>query len=268
VNLLLEPNKKIYFASDLHLMMAPDEASRRREQDFVQWLDRIKNDAVAIFLLGDMFDFWFEYRYVIPRGFVRFFGKLAELTESGIPIHFFVGNHDLWMHDYLNIEMNIQIYHQPAEFEINGKLFLIGHGDDIGPENYTDRVHNFIFRNRLLRVLYGSLHPRWGISLGRNWSINNRKRNGLITPYKGLEREFIFQYAEKTLAVKHYDFFVFAHRHLAMDIRLNENSRYVNIGEWLETQTYAVFDGNDVTLHSTKGEMDFLRLSSTGYQNT
>jgi len=239
-------------------MMAPDEASRRRERDFVQWLDTIKNDADAIFLLGDIFDFWFEYRHAVPRGFMRLLGKLAELTDSGIPIHFFTGNHDQWMRDYLSCEMNIHVYREPTEFEINGKLFLIGHGDDISPENLTDRLHNSIFRNRLLRVLYASLHPRWGIAYGKNWSKRSRKRHGMVTPYTGLEREFIYQYAQKSLAAKHCDFFIFGHRHLALEIRMEGNSRYINIGEWLENQTYAVFDGENVTLHSAKGEMEFL----------
>ena len=253
MSLLVEPNKKVYFASDLHLMMAPDEESRSREQDFIQWLDKIKNDAAAIFLLGDIFDFWFEYRHAVPRGFVRLLGKLAEITDSGIPIHYVVGNHDQWMHNYLTVELNIQIYHQPTEFEINGKLFLVGHGDDVSPENLTDRLHNFIFRNRLLRVLYASLHPRWGIALGKTWSKSSRRRHGIVTPYVGHEQEFIYRYAQKMLNLKHYDFFIFGHRHLAMNLHLNENSRYINTGDWMKNHTYAVFDGNDITLHSDKG---------------
>ena len=252
MNFLIEPNKKIYFASDLHLMMAPDEESRIREQNFIGWLNMIKDDAAAIFLLGDMFDFWFEYRYTVPRGFVRLLGKLAELTDSGIPIHYILGNHDQWMRNYLTMEMNIQIYHQSTEFEINGKLFLIGHGCEISAENLTDRLHNFIFGNRLLRVLYASLHPRWGIAFGKNWSKNSRMRHGFVTPFAGNEKEIIYQYAQKMLATKHCDYFIFGHRHLPMDLRLNENSRYINIGDWVENDTYAVFDGNNVTLHSYK----------------
>jgi len=252
VNFLL-PNKKIYFASDLHLMMAPDEASRLREKDFVQWLDTIKNDAAAIFLLGDMFDFWFEYRYVVPRGFVRLLGKLAELTDNGIPIHFFTGNHDQWIQNYLPNELNINVYHQPTEFNLNGKSFLIGHGHDISFESFGERILHFVFRNRLLRVLYASFHPFWGISFGKNWSKHRRKHRGMTHPFKGLKKEIICQYVQKTLASgKHYDFFVFGHRHLSMDVPLNENSRYINVGEWLETRTYAVFDGEDVHLQSAK----------------
>ena len=230
-------------------MMAPDEASRRREQVFVQWLDAIKNDAAAIFLLGDIFDFWFEYRYVVPRGFVRLLGKLAELTDNGIPIHFFTGNHDQWLHNYLPNELNISIYTKPTEFNLNGKRFLIGHGHESSPESFVERILNFMFSNRLLRVLYALIHPFFGIAFGKNWSKFHRKYKGMTQPFKGLEKELLYQYAKKTLADgKHYDFFVFGHRHLAMDIPLNETSRYINIGEWIENRTYAVFDGVDVVL--------------------
>lgn len=235
--------------------MAPDEASRRRESDFVQWLDTVKHDAAAIFLLGDIFDFWFEYRHVVPRGFVRLLGKLAELTDSGISVHYFTGNHDQWIRNYLPYELNIQIYRKPTPFVLNEKTFLIGHGHDISPENLIDRILNFVFGNCVLRALYASLHPFWGIAFGKNWSKSKRRRLGYLTPFKGLDQEYIFQYAQKTLAKKQYDFFVFAHRHLAMDVRLSGNSRYINVGEWIEAQTYAVFDGEDVALHSAKGEV-------------
>jgi len=260
---LLPPNKKIYFASDLHLIMAPDETSRRREQDFVRWLDTIKNDAAAIFLLGDLFDFWFEYRHAAPRGFVRLLGKFAELTDNGIPIHYFTGNHDQWMRDYFTCEMNMLTYHKPTEFEINGKLFLIGHGhgNNISPEGYMNRVFCIAFRSRFLRKLYASVHPRWGMVFGTNWSISSRKRRGISSPFNGLDNELIYWYAKNMLTKKHYDFFVFGHRHLAMDVCLNENSRYINTGEWIEAQTYAVFNGNNVTLHSAKGKTEYLILN-------
>ena len=253
---LLPPNKKIYFASDLHLTMAPDKDSRRREFDFVRWLDSVKNDAAAIFLLGDMFDFWFEYRHVVPRGFVRFLGKLAELTDSGIPIYFFTGNHDQWIRNYLRYEMNISIYHQPEEFDLNGKRFLIGHGHDISPENFGDQILNFVFSNRIFRMLYALLHPFWGIAFGKNWSRGSRKRHGITQPFDGLEKEAIVKYARKQLAKKQYDFFIFGHRHLAQDVRLSDSSRYINTGEWMEAQTFAVFDGEDMSLHSAKNKID------------
>ena len=252
MNFLLPSNKKVYFASDLHLTTSTDEKSRQRELDFVQWLDMVKTDAAAIFLLGDFFDFWFEYRYVVPSGFVRLLGKLAELTDSGIPIHYFTGNHDQWMRNYLNKELNIQIYCKPAEFEINGKLFFIGHGhgNNISPENYFYRLIYFAFENRLLQRLFAALHPRWGMALGANWSINSRKRRGIRKPFIAVENEMIYWYTRNMLTTKHYDFFVFGHRHLALDIPLNENSRYINTGEWIEAKSYAVFNGETVSLHT------------------
>ena len=262
MNFSIAPNKKVYFASDLHLMMAPDELSRCRELDFVQWLETIKSDAAAIFLLGDVFDFWHEYRHVVPRGFVRLLGKLAELTDSGIPIHFFTGNHDQWIRNYLPYELNINIYHKPTEFEINNKTFLIGHGHEVSLKNFIERVIHFFFSNRLFRMLFAMIHPFWGVSFGTNWSKNHRRRLGNVFPFKGVENELIYRYVKKIRAEKHYDFFVFGHRHLAMDIRAGENSRYINIGEWMEKQTFAVFDGKDMTLYSAKGEIDYLRIDS------
>jgi len=252
VKFLLPPNKKIYFASDLHLSIAPDVKSLRREKEFVQWLNTVKNDAAAIFLLGDMFDFWFEYRHVVPRGFIRLLGKLAELTDEGIPVHFFIGNHDQWLRDYLRCEMNIHLYREPAEFSINEKLFLVGHGNITGMEQIVERTINFVFGNRILRRLFAMLHPFWGFTAAIKWSEHARKRRGLYKPFIGPEYEPIYLYAQNKLAEKHVDFFVFGHRHLAMDMRLNENSRYINTGEWIKAQSYAVFDGNDVTLHSFK----------------
>ena len=252
MNFSLPQNKKIYFASDLHLTMTSDESNRCRERDFIKWLDTIKTDAAAIFLLGDMFDFWFEYRYVVPRGFVRLFGKFAELTDNGISIHYFTGNHDQWMKNYLSSEMNVTVHNKPEEFEIDGKLFFIGHGNDFGLEGFAYHLLHHLFGNRFLRVLYASLHPRWGIFLGKNWSISHSKRFGRIKPFDGHEKELIFRNIQKILLEKHYDFFVFGHRHLAMDLELNENSRYINTGEWLETQSYAVFDGKNIRLYSAK----------------
>ena len=247
---LLPCDKRIYFASDLHLTAWSDELSRRREQDFVQWLDTIKSDAAAVFLLGDIFDFWFEYKQTVPRGFVRLLGKLAELTDSGISVIFFTGNHDQWLRNYLTEELNISIYRKPAEFEINEKRFLIGHGHDVSfsQEGLYIRARHWIFENKILRALFASLNPRWGLAFGKNWSISHRKRRGISKPFEGLEKELIYRYVQKVLVEKHYDFFVFGHRHLAMDVSLNENSRYINTGEWLKTKSYAVFDGKDMQL--------------------
>ena len=230
-------------------MVTSEESNRQRERDFVKWLDAIKADADAIFLLGDIFDFWFEYRHVVPRGFVRLLGKLAELTDSGISVYFFTGNHDQWMRNYLTDELNVKVFHKPTEFVINGKIFLIGHGHDISFKSLKERTLNVIFGNPLLRKLYAAIHPRWGITFGKNWSIRSRKRKGrIVDPFDGMEKEMIYLHVQKLLCRKHYDYFVFGHRHLATDTPLNEKSRYINTGEWIKEQTYAVFDGNDLRI--------------------
>ena len=251
----LSSNKKAYFASDLHLTSTSDEASRIREKDFVKWLDTVKSDAGAIFLLGDIFDFWFEYRHTIPRGYVRLFGKLAELTDSGIPVHFLVGNHDQWMRNYLSEELNVNVYSEPTEFEINEKMFLIGHGHEISPKGFVDVIFMFMFQNSFFRKLFAMLHPRWSVPFGKNWSIKKRKHRGIVDSFEGLEKELIYRHVKNLLSKKHYDFFIFGHRHMAFDVRLNENSRYINTGEWIKEQTYAVFDGVDVEVFSNKSSM-------------
>jgi UDP-2,3-diacylglucosamine hydrolase len=240
--------------------MYPNDESRRRETDFVRWLDAIQDDAQAIFLLGDIFDFWFEYRYVVPRGFVRLLGKLSELSDSGISIYYFTGNHDLWMRDYLQNEIGLTVYRRPQEMEMNGKSFLIGHGHYLGPVDLIQKIFDIAFNSKFLRVLFAALHPHWGILVGKKWSENGRARHGLCEPFTSIDKEEIAVFAKEQLMKKHFDFFVFGHRHLAMDVTLRENSRYINTGEWVKTYSYAVFDGNDITLHSFKGQTRFLKF--------
>ncbi|MDR1865717.1 MAG: UDP-2,3-diacylglucosamine diphosphatase [Bacteroidales bacterium] len=251
---LLKPNKKAYFVSDLHLRMSPDEDSRRREKKFVRWLDAVKDDAGIIFLLGDIFDFWFEYRYVVPRGFVRLLGKLGELTDAGVEIHCFTGNHDMWTRDYLSVETGVTLHRDPAECTINGKAFLLGHGHGLGTVALGERLLIAVFRSRLLKRLFSNLHPRWMIAFGCAWAKSNRKRHGWTEKFDSIDREAIAVYAREQLKRKHYDFFVFGHRHLAMDVHLSEKSRYVNTGEWVNHDTFAVFDGNDLLLRSFTGD--------------
>jgi UDP-2,3-diacylglucosamine hydrolase len=238
--------------------MLPDEDSAQREKDFVQWLDKIKTDAQIIFLLGDIFDFWFEYRYVIPRGFSHLFGKLKDLTEAGIEIHFFTGNHDLWVLDYLSIETGVIMHRKITGFEINNLSFLLGHGHNTGPVSFGEKTLANMFKNKFLRKLFACIHPYWAISFGINWSKRNRAKHGIYEKFDGIEKEEIAIYCLEQLNQKHYDFFIFGHRHLAMDIRLNENSRYINTGEWMKSYTYAVFDGKNVYLRSFKKESDII----------
>jgi UDP-2,3-diacylglucosamine hydrolase len=245
----VSPSKKIYFASDQHLGAPTAEASFPREQKFVAWLDEVKQDAEAIFLLGDLFDFWFEYKTVVPRGFVRVLGKLAEIRDSGIPIYFFVGNHDLWMGDYFEKELNIPVYHTTKEFTFNNKTFLIGHGDGLGPGDKGYKRMKKVFVHPFSKWLYRWLHPDIGVKLAQHLSVKNKLISGdEDVVFLGEEKEWLVQYAKYKLETKHYDFFVFGHRHLPMEIQVGGNSKYINLGDWIGYFTYGVFDGNSFEL--------------------
>lgn len=242
-------DKKVYFASDQHLGAPTLEASLTREKKFVTWLDTIKKDAEALFLLGDLFDFWFEYKTVVPKGFVRVLGKLAELKDSGIPIYFFVGNHDLWMRDYFKTELNIAVYHTPQEFIINNKTFLIGHGDGLGPHDKGYKRMKKVFTFPFFQWLFRWLHPDIGVKLGQYLSVKNKLISGdEDAKFLGEENEWLVQYCKRKLTEKHYDYFVFGHRHLPLDIELLKNSRYVNLGDWIQYFTYGCLEGETLTL--------------------
>ncbi|MCF6223706.1 MAG: UDP-2,3-diacylglucosamine diphosphatase [Flavobacteriaceae bacterium] len=242
-------NKKIYFASDQHFGIPDHKNSLLREKKFVLWLDQIKKDAETIFLLGDLFDFWFEYKHVIPKGYVRVLGKLAEIRDSGIPIYFFVGNHDLWMNDYFEKELNIPIYHKPQEFTFNNKKFLIGHGDGLGPGDKGYKRMKKVFTNPASKWFYKWLHPDIGVGIAQYLSTKNKLISGdEDVHFLGEENEWLVQYAKRKLETKHFDFFLFGHRHLPMEIQVGKNSKYINTGDWITHFTYAVFDGNHLEL--------------------
>ena len=235
-------NKKIYFASDQHFGAPNSKESLPREKKFVAWLDTVKEDAEVIFLLGDLFDFWFEYKKVVPKGFVRVLGKLAELKDIGIKIYFFVGNHDLWMRDYFQQELNIPVYYESREFEINDKLFLIGHGDGLGPEDIGYKRMKKAFRFPFFIWLFRWLHPDVGVQLGQYLSVKNKLNSGgKDANFLGEEKEWLVQYCKRKLEKKHYDYFVFGHRHLPLEIELNAKSTYVNLGDWIQYFTYGEF---------------------------
>jgi UDP-2,3-diacylglucosamine hydrolase len=241
--------KKIYFASDQHLGAPTPEASFPREQKFVSWLDSVKGDAEAIFLLGDLFDFWFDYKTVVPRGFVRVLGKLAEIRDSGIPIYFFVGNHDLWMDDYFEKELNIPVYHSVKEYTFNNKTFLIGHGDGLGPEDKGYKRMKKVFTNPISKWLFRWLHPDIGVRFAQYLSVKNKLISGEAdVRFLGEDKEWLVQYAKRKLETKHYDFFIFGHRHLPMEIKVNDHSKYINLGDWIGYFTYGVFNGDIVEL--------------------
>jgi len=241
--------KKIYFASDQHFGIPDAASSKLREKKFMSWLDEVKTDARAIFLLGDLFDFWFEYKTVVPRGFVRVLGKIAEIRDSGIPIYFFVGNHDLWMIDYFETELGIPVYHQPKEYEFDGKTFLIGHGDGLGPGDKGYKRMKKVFAHPLSKWFYRWLHPDIGVKLAQYLSTKNKLISGQEDiKFLGEENEWLAQYAKRKLEQKHYDYFLFGHRHLPMEIQVGKDSKYINTGDWISHFTYAVFDGEDLTL--------------------
>ena len=241
--------KKIYFLSDFHLGAPNAEASLEREKKICRFLDSIKTNAEEIFIVGDMFDFWFEYRQVVPKGYVRLLGKLAELTDAGIKIHFFVGNHDMWMNNYLQTELNIPVYFEPKEFEFNQKKFLIGHGDGLGPGDKGYKFIKKIFRNPACQWLFGILPPYLGIGLANYFSRKSRAKTGLVDEvFLGEENEWLIIYSKEVLQKQHYDYFIFGHRHLPIDVKLKNNSRYINLGEWIKYFSYAEFDGEELYL--------------------
>ena len=245
--------KKIYFASDNHLGAPTIEQSRLRELKFVAWLDEVKQDAAAIFLLGDLFDFWFEYKTVIPKGFTRTLGKLAEISDSGIPIYYFVGNHDLWMNGYFEDELNIPVYHKPEEFSFNDKTFFIGHGDGLGPGDKGYKRMKKVLTNKIFKWLFKWFHPDLGMRIAQYLSIKNKLISGDDdAKFLGDDNEWLAQYSRRKLETKHRDFFVFGHRHLPLEIDLNGKSKYVNLGDWVSYYTYGFFDGENLELKEYK----------------
>jgi len=237
--------KKVYFLSDFHLGVPDHASSLEREKRIVGFLDRAMADAAMIFIVGDLFDFWFEYRKVVPKGYVRILGKMAEITDRGIPLHFFVGNHDMWMNGYFEREMNIPVFHDPQEYEFNGRQFLVGHGDGLGPGDRGYKMLKRIFRNPLCRFLFSILPPSIGMSIAHYSSRGSRSLTGdQDDRFLGEDNEWLISYCKEQLHRKHYHYFIFGHRHLPIDFDLNRSSRYINLGDWIRYDSYAVFDGH------------------------
>jgi UDP-2,3-diacylglucosamine hydrolase len=240
---------KIYFASDFHLGVPTHESSLHREKLICRWLDEARKDAAEIFLVGDLFDFWYEHKYTIPKGAVRLQGKIAEIVDSGIPVHFFSGNHDLWMKDYFKEELGVSINHAPVTRTFNGKVFYIGHGDGLGPGDNWYKLLKKIFTNRVCQWFFSRLHPNLSFYIARRSS----KRSSEITgdsdkEFLGEEREWLYRFSAEYLKNHKVDYFVFGHRHLPLDLKLPGNARYVNLGDWIRYNTYAVFDGQELQL--------------------
>jgi len=252
----MNDRKHIYFASDFHLGAPAGKASRQRELLIVNWLNEVKKDAAEVYLLGDLFEFWFEYRTAVPKGFVRFQAKLAELVEAGIQVHVFTGNHDMWMFEYFAEELGVTMHRGPIDRDWDGKQFRIGHGDGLGPGDHGYKFIKRVFNNPICIWLFGWLHPDIGQGIAHFWSGKSRKANApLDEVFRGEENEFLFQYATSVLKETHIDYFIFGHRHLVLDMQVGERSRYINLGAWFKHPHFAVWDGEELRLRAVA---DFL----------
>ena len=238
----------IYFASDFHLGAPSYGESRKREERIVRWLNFIEPNCSELFLMGDIFDFWFEYGKVIPKGFIRLQGKLAQMADAGIKIYFFKGNHDMWVDDYFTKEIGIEIISDELIIERSGKKFYLHHGDGLGPGDRKYKFLRKIFRNKFCQWLFSVLPPRIGMFVASGWSNKSRKIGAKKVVFIGDENEWLAIYAKEQLQKAHFDYFIFGHRHLPLDIKLSNNSRYVNIGEWINYNSYGVFDGEEMRL--------------------
>ena len=279
-SITLQKDKKIYFASDFHLGYPDHQTSLTRERKVVAWLDSIKSDAQVVFLVGDIFDFWFEYKNVVPKGFVRLLGKLAELSDSGIEIIVFAGNHDIWMFDYFTKELGIKVYREFQEYSVNSNQLAVGsqpqnqsqitndqqerlpspitsfyvvHGDGLGPGDFGYKYLKKVFESKLSQWAFGWIHPHAGISLATWWSGSRKDEERIKRElqFRG-ENEWLWSFAKEQEALKHHDFYVFGHRHLLLDLPVNDNSRYINLGQWAyddeNSYHFAVFDGVELVV--------------------
>ena len=254
--------KSVFFASDFHLGVPTFEKSLEREKLIVKWLDEIKDRAEEIFLVGDIFDFWFEYKNAIPKGFVRLQGKIAELTDSGIPIHIFTGNHDMWIFDYIPRELGVSLHREPIQRTFGNKKFYIGHGDGLGPGDRGYKFIKKIFTNKFFQWSFARFHPNFGIGVANYSSRKSRAKTGdTDEKFLGEDNEWLVAYSKEILEKEHYDYFVFGHRHLPLDISLNEKSRYINLGDWIKYFTYGEFDGSGLKLKQYPSNTDYVPVN-------
>ena len=239
----------VYFLSDAHLGSLLVKDPRAHEMKLVDWLDKVKADATVIYLLGDIFDFWFEYRHAIPKGFIRLLGKLAELRDAGIPIYFFTGNHDMWMFDYFPKELGIPVHREPILLKVGDQKLVVGHGDGLGPGETSYKILKWFFNSKTCQWLFARLHPNLGMSIAKYWSrqsrINNMKGE---EKFSGEENEYLFVWCREQEQKAHHDFYIFGHRHLSLDLKVGANSRYLNLGEWVHHSQYCSYDGTSAEL--------------------
>lgn len=245
--------KNIYFLSDAHLGSLAIPHARMQERRVANFLDSIKHKAAAVYLLGDMFDFWHEYKTVVPKGYTRLLGKISELTDMGVEVHYFTGNHDLWMHDYLQLECGVTLHPRSSTLELYGSVFYLAHGDGLGT---TDRKFKFLramFHNPVCQRLFAAVHPRWGMAFGLEWARRSRmkREDGKEPPYLGEDREELVIFAKDYLkSHPEINYFIFGHRHIELDLMLRRTTRLIILGDWISQFSYAVFDGEHLFLES------------------
>lgn len=244
--------KNVYFLSDAHLGSWAISHRRMQERRLVRFLDSIKYKASAIYLLGDMFDFWYEYRFVVPKGFTRFLGKISELTDMGVEVHFFTGNHDIWTYGYLERECGMTVHTHPLTTEIGDKVFFLAHGDGLTEQDGRGfRIIRTIFHSKLCQRMFSALHPRWGMWFGLEWARRSRLKrpDGEEPPYMGEDKEPLVLFAKSYMATHpDIDYYLFGHRHIELDLMLSHDQRMMIIGDWITRFTYAVFDGQHLLL--------------------
>lgn len=243
----MKENGKTYFASDFHLGLNTGTAPIDREKKVVKWLKSVAGDAKEIYLLGDIFDFWWEYRLVVPRGYTRFLGTVSEITDSGVPVHFFTGNHDMWVRDYLSSECGMTIHTTPLTIIFDNRKFHLAHGEGLGTREKAYKILLAIFRNKTLRAMYSTLHPSIGVGIGNMWSLNSRLGKDLEQHFYGEEKEDLLRYAKSVLANESIDYFIFGHRHLAMKYILQQKSEVVFLGDWIKHGSFAEWNGQELS---------------------
>jgi len=239
----LKEKGKIYFASDFHLGLPAGTPPLEREKKVVAWLHSVSSDAKEIYLLGDIFDFWWEYKLVVPKGFTRFLGTVASITDSGIPVHFFTGNHDMWVGNYLAVECGMTIHTSPITTVFDGKIFHLAHGEGLGTKDNAYKVLLSVFRNKPLQKMYSALHPAIGVGIGLKWSLSSRLGKGINPPFMGEEKEDLIRYAKTVLGKEKIDYFIFGHRHLAMSYNLSQGTEIIILGDWIHSGNYAEWNG-------------------------
>lgn len=246
----MSKKSKIYFASDFHLGAPNTISSREREKKIIAWLDKIQSDAKEIYLVGDVFDFWYEWKKTVPKGHVRILGKLADICDKGTPIHFFTGNHDLWTFGYLKNEIGLIVHHNPIEINLQGKNCFIGHGDGLGPRDNGYKFIKKLFLSPICQWLFSRLHPNLSISIAHYFSRRSRvsKFQTKKETFSGEENEWLVKYAKSILLKKSIDIFIFGHRHIPLMIQLNETSQYANLGEWIQYYSYGVLEDGQLEI--------------------